>query len=86
LCGAVRGMHHALRGDLGGALGSNALLALIVPATIVGWVWWMRRTSGHVTTIRIDRRWTHGAIGAAFTTALMFTVLRNTGTGHVLAP
>ena len=78
-------MHHALHGDVTGALGSNALLAVIVPGAVVGWVWWMLHASGR-NRGRIDPRWTRVATVIGLVVTIGFTVLRNTGTGASLAP
>jgi hypothetical protein len=79
-------MHHALNGDVGRALGSNALLVVVIPMAIVGWVWWMRAAVGNQSAAQLDRRSSRLALGAAALLTVAFTVLRNTSIGAFLAP
>jgi hypothetical protein len=43
-CGALRGMHDLVTGNLAGALDHNVLLVVFVPLAVVLWARWARRS------------------------------------------
>ncbi|MGE0140355.1 MAG: DUF2752 domain-containing protein [Ilumatobacteraceae bacterium] len=45
-CGLTRGVHHLLRGDVIGALGSNVFTPFVVIAVVAAWASWARRSFG----------------------------------------
>ena len=45
-CGALRGLHDLLHGDLAGALARNPMMVLAVPYLLVAWVAWALRATG----------------------------------------
>ncbi|MBI5089563.1 MAG: DUF2752 domain-containing protein [Actinobacteria bacterium] len=91
-CGLTRGVHHLLRGDLAGAVGSNVFTPLVVIAVMAGWAGWARRAFGWTTarprwrdrSARAQRWAGVGLIGAM----VVYAVLRNVpgGTFSALAP
>ena len=82
-CGALRATHALAHGDLGAALGFNALFVLVLPVLAATWVVWARRR-----TLRLPRRllapaWT---IWTLLAVEIAFTVFRNLPWFAVLAP
>jgi hypothetical protein len=82
-CGSLRAVHALTRGDVGAAIGLNALTVAAMVALAVVWVSWVRR------------RWTgrpRTSVAPAWTLYLMlgvvvaFWVLRNLPVGAALAP
>jgi hypothetical protein len=74
-CGATRCVHALLRGDLGQALGYNALFVLLLPliglwVAHVGYLQWTGRPL-------VKRRWPTWAIGLLVALVAAFGVLRN---------
>lgn len=43
-CGATRGLHDLMHGDVVGALDHNVLLLVAIPAALLAWVGWLRRS------------------------------------------
>ena len=74
-CGITRGLHQLLTGHPVAALRLNLLLAVLVPASVYGYVaWTVRRWGGpKLPTIRLTSRNITGGI----VVLLLFTVLRN---------
>ncbi|MRJ77761.1 DUF2752 domain-containing protein [Aeromicrobium sp. SMF47] len=83
-CGGLRAVNDLTRGDLVGALSSNALAVVLVAVLAVAWVLWVVRRS----TGRRDRMIVLGkGSGAAVLGVLaVFTVVRMTPWGSWLAP
>ncbi len=50
LCGGLRATNSLSNADLGAALDHNALFTASAPLLIAGWVWWLLRGSGVVTS------------------------------------
>ena len=46
-CGALRGIHDLLHGDIAGALARNPMTVIAVPYLILAWVTWILRKAGH---------------------------------------
>ena len=46
-CGALRGIHDLLHGDIAGALARNPMTVIAVPYLILAWFTWILRTTGH---------------------------------------
>ena len=84
-CGGLRAVNDLTRGDVAAAASSNLLLVAAIPVFAL---WWTRRTlDGWRGTVRTagTRPVVLGVVLFAVT-ALVFTVLRNTGVGSWLAP
>jgi hypothetical protein len=45
-CGALRGLHDLLHGDVTGALARNPMMVLAVPYLLVAWLAWALRATG----------------------------------------
>ena len=45
-CGALRGIHDLLHGDVAGALARNPMTVIAVPYLILAWFTWVLRTTG----------------------------------------
>ena len=75
-CGVTRATHAALRGDLPGAFGFNALFPLFLAAIVVGWLAWLRRSLGRapIVPFRNMPMWAPVATGVAL---VLFGVARN---------
>jgi hypothetical protein len=74
-CGALRGLHDLLHGDVAGALARNPMMVLAVPYLLLAWVTWILRATGR----RAPRStslppW---AIWALLAVVVAFGVLRN---------
>ena len=55
-CGALRGTHDLMHGDVAGALDHNLLLAFVLPGLLVAWVLWVRRAwTGRAIKHRVPR-------------------------------
>lgn len=83
-CGGLRAANDLTRGDLVGALSSNALAVVLVGVLAVAWVLWVvRRSRG-----RRDRMIVLGRRSGPVVLAVVavFTVLRMTPWGSWLAP
>ncbi len=78
-CGMLRGTHDLLHGEVGRALDHNVLLAVLVPAAVIGWVVWAWRswTGRHpqVTARQVHVR--NGVMIAATIVLVTFGVVRN---------
>ena len=82
-CGALRATHALTHGDLGAALGLNALAVLAVVPLLVAWAVWLRRSwAGR------PRTWAAPAtvIWLLLAAVLAFWVLRNVAAFSWLAP
>ena len=79
MCGSMRGIHKLVRGDVVGALSSNALLAVTLP--LIAWLWlaWV------VPSLRF-KRIPMAAVWVFVGVAVVFGIARNTGTFSALAP
>lgn len=84
-CGGLRAVNDLSRGDLRAAASSNLLFVGSLPIVLAWWGRTMRdRWRGVVRLVRPQVTiWSCVAFGL---TALVFTVLRNTGVGAWLAP
>jgi hypothetical protein len=74
-CGATRGLHSLLTGDVVGALSHNLLLAVVVPLGLLWWLAQVRQATGGppVTMPSVSRRaWTWVIAGIA-----AFALVRN---------
>ncbi|MFI9105173.1 DUF2752 domain-containing protein [Streptomyces fildesensis] len=82
-CGGLRSAHAVAHGDIGAALGLNALAVAAYVLFAVGWAVWLSRTlRGRPFEIRLRPAY-WWAIGAV---ALFFSVARNLPFGSALAP
>jgi hypothetical protein len=76
-CGLTRGVHHLLRGDVVGALGSNLFTPLAVLAIVAAWSTWARRAfrvpSAAPSRVALPR-WAGALLVAAM---VVYAVLRN---------
>ena len=45
-CGALRGIHDLLHGDVAGALARNPMTVIAVPYLILAWIAWVLRVTG----------------------------------------
>lgn len=82
-CGAIRGVHALLAGDLLLALRSNALIMVALPVTalLIG-IWTRHRIQGRSTTVPLPR-----PLAIALLAAIaLFTVLRNVPAFWFIAP
>ncbi|WP_428955280.1 DUF2752 domain-containing protein [Streptomyces sp. cg35] len=82
-CGGLRSAHAIVHGDLGGALGANALAVAGYALFAVLWtVWAVRAARGRPLGLGLGRvhLWTLGAV------VLTFTVVRNLPVGGFLLP
>lgn len=74
-CGALRGTHDLLHGDLAGAAARNPLLLVALPYLLLGFGAWVLRLSGRrVPSSTSAPPWT---IWAVLVVVLAFGVLRN---------
>ncbi|NGO70384.1 DUF2752 domain-containing protein [Streptomyces boncukensis] len=84
-CGGLRSAYAVAHGDLGAALGANALAVAAFVLFAVGWTYWAVRTArGRPYTLPVRPRAWHGWTGLAL--VLGFTIVRNTPLGSALAP
>jgi hypothetical protein len=83
-CGSLRAVHALAHGDIGTAIDRNVLTVLAVPALVLAWVAWLRRT----VTGRPRSRWAAppAALWGLLATVVAFWVLRNVPVGSWLAP
>ncbi|MEU2153637.1 DUF2752 domain-containing protein [Streptomyces sp. NPDC019396] len=82
-CGGLRSAHAFIHGDLGAALGANALATLGYGVFAVVWtVWIVRAIRGRPFRLGLPASW-GWAVGGVL---LAFTVVRNLPFGAVLAP
>lgn len=82
-CGGLRSAHALVHGDLGGALGANALAVVGYALFAVVWAVWLTRSArGRPLGLALTRGhlWTLGAVVTAF------TVVRNLPLGGFLHP
>ncbi|MGW7515679.1 DUF2752 domain-containing protein [Streptomyces sp. NPDC054796] len=82
-CGGLRCAHAVAHGDLGTALGANALVVVGFAAFAVFWVHWFWRAA-RSRSVSVPLRSVHWWIIGAL--ALTFTVVRNLPLGSALAP
>ncbi|WP_110944206.1 DUF2752 domain-containing protein [Streptomyces niger] len=83
-CGGLRSAHAVAHGDLGAALGANALAVLGYLAFAVFWALWLVRAGRGLPTAGPRPRPVHWwLIGGV---VLLFTVARNLPVGSALAP
>jgi hypothetical protein len=75
-------MHHLLHGDVPAAIGSNALLLVLLPAAIVAWMMWLKPSWRRPIPVALT---TTVTVATLFAT-VAFTVVRNTSWGAALAP
>lgn len=83
-CGSLRAVHALTQGDLGTAIDRNVLTVLAVPALLIAWAAWLRRS----LTGRPRSRWAAPpvALWGLLATVVVFWVLRNVPAGSWLAP
>jgi hypothetical protein len=73
-CGATRGMHDLVHGDVAGALDHNVLLALAVPIAVLSWFGWVRRSwTGGQRRFEVPR----AVVFAGIAVVVVFWVVRN---------
>lgn len=73
-CGSLRAVHSLSHGNIGEALGHNALFVLSVPYLLAFWVTWLARDLGHpAPNLRLRR----GALVAVVVVASGFMIARN---------
>jgi hypothetical protein len=83
-CGGLRCVHALTRGDLAAALHDNVLVVLAAAFAVLCWARWTYRAAhGLRTPLPEPRRLQVWGLVAA---VLLFTVLRNTPWGSLLAP
>jgi hypothetical protein len=83
-CGSLRALHALTHGDVATAVDRNVLTVLAVPALIVAWAAWLRRSlTGRP---RGSRAVPVAAIWALLGVVVAFWVLRNLPAGSWLAP
>lgn len=92
-CGGLRAVHALTHGDVGAALGYNALLVLALPVVAVVWLRWLRLDAGHappaagrVPAGRRGPRAPSYVLASVLVLLLAFAVVRNLPVGAVLAP
>lgn len=76
MCGGLRAVHALSRGDLGGAIGHNAVVVVALPLVVAAWLWWSARAVGARPPAV---RWPRWAPWATLAVLVAFTVVRNTG-------
>ncbi|APX31680.1 hypothetical protein BH708_01905 [Brachybacterium sp. P6-10-X1] len=82
-CGAIRGVHALLAGDLLLALRSNALIMAALPVAALSFgVWTLHRIQGRPTHMPLPRP----LVVALLAAIILFTVLRNIPAFWFLAP
>ncbi|WP_351228496.1 DUF2752 domain-containing protein [Streptomyces sp. NPDC002133] len=82
-CGGLRSAHAFITGDLGAALGANAVATVGYGVFAVVWlVWLVRATRAQPLRIAVRPVWWWGLGGIV----LVFTVVRNLPFGAFLAP
>ena len=74
-CGATRGVHALVTGDLGAALSHNLLLAVVVPLATVWWLGQVRQATGG-PALHLPRL-SRSAWTAVFLLVAAFAVARN---------
>nr|WP_229348320.1 DUF2752 domain-containing protein [Streptomyces sp. UNOB3_S3] len=83
-CGGLRGLHALAHGDLGTALGANALAVAGYAAFAALWTLWLVRAArtggGMPVGFRTEHVWALAGI------VLLFTVVRNLPCGSALVP
>lgn len=83
-CGGLRAVNDLTHGDLLASLSSNAAILPLVVVLVVAWVRWAsRRWRGVDDRMIVLRR---SATAAILVALALFTVVRNTPWGAVLAP
>ena len=73
LCGGLRAVHALTAGDLGAALSLNALVVVLIPVLVLGWLAWMRQIGAGRPGGVVRTRW----LWAGLVAGLAFGVLRN---------
>ena len=84
-CGLTRAAARLVRGDLAGALATNALLPLVLLAVGIGWLSWVQTSRGRPAPA-LARRWRPAWTVWVGVTVALFTVGRNLGPFTALAP
>jgi hypothetical protein len=81
-CGLTRAMHHLLHGNVGRALGYNALVVPVAVLLVLAWIAWLMDAGGR------RQAWVHRAVMPAWLglaiAAPAFAILRNLPSFHVL--
>lgn len=84
-CGGLRSAYAFAHGDLGAALGANALAVVLFVLFAVFWCHWLgRAVRGRPVTLPARLRPWHGY--AVLALVAVFTVVRNTPLGAALGP
>jgi hypothetical protein len=83
-CGSLRAVHALTRGDVVTAVDRNVLTVLAIPALIVAWAAWLRRSITGRT--RPPRAIPPAAIWALLALVVAFGVVRNLPAGSWFAP
>lgn len=83
-CGGLRAVNDLTRFDVAGAASSNLLFVAALPLIVVFWLLWVRAAAAGRDRPQVP--WSPGLVGGVIATAVLFTVLRNTGAGAWLAP
>jgi hypothetical protein len=82
-CGSLRAVHALTRGDVGAAIGLNALTVVAMLALAVVWVRWVRRRWTGRPRTTVAPAWT---LYLLLGVVVAFWVLRNLPVGAALAP
>ena len=83
-CGGLRAVNDLTRFDVAGAASSNLLFVAALPFIAVFWLLWVRAAATGREGPRV--RWSPPVVAGVIASAVLFTVLRNTGAGAWLAP
>jgi hypothetical protein len=83
-CGGLRAVNDLTRFDVAGAASSNLLFVAALPLIVVFWLLCVRAAAAGRDRPQVPR--SPGLVGGVIATAVLFTVLRNTGAGAWLAP
>jgi hypothetical protein len=83
-CGGLRAVNDLTHFDVGGAASSNLLFVAALPLIAIFWLVWVRAAAKGRERPQVP--WSPGLVGTIIATAVVFTVLRNTGAGSWLAP
>jgi hypothetical protein len=83
-CGGLRAVNDLTRLDVAGAASSNLLFVAALPLIATFWLLWVRAAASGRDRPKVP--WSPALVGGIIATAVLFTVLRNTGAGAWLAP
>jgi hypothetical protein len=83
-CGGLRAVNDLTRFDVAGAASSNLLFVASLPLLATFWLLWVSAAAAGRERPRVP--WSPALVGGLIATAVLFTILRNTGAGAWLAP